>query len=119
MRWIVGFQERLIAIQWRLMSLAASCDTVTVRILPRVAMTTDTGRVSEMTQRRPSLREVVLAFWNRRRVSAETPACFAASFCETPCLHQLQGVLKRLRTLEGLWTGVAGEVGRPGVPTGL
>ena len=52
----------LIAIQWRLMSLLASCDTVTVRILPRVAMTTDTGRVSTMTQRRPSFAEVVLAF---------------------------------------------------------
>src|SRR3984885_7021841 len=81
-------RKRLIAIQWRLMSLVASWGTVTLRILPRVAMTTDTGRVSEISQRRPSLWEVVLAFWKRRRVSAETPACFAA----TLLLHELQSV---------------------------
>jgi len=82
------FKNRLSAVQWRLMSLAASCDTLTARILPRVAMTTDTGRVSEISQRRPFLWEVVLAFWKRRRVSAETPACFAA----TLLLHELQSV---------------------------
>ena len=109
----------LIAIQWRLMSLAASCDTVTVRIFPRVAMTTDTGRVSEISQRRPSLWEVVLAIWNRRRVSADTPTRFAASFCETPSFMSFRPASRRRRTLEGLGSGGAREVGRPGVPTGL
>ena len=99
----------MIAIQWRLMSLLASCDTVTVRILPRVAMTTDTGRVSEMSQRRPSLWEVVLAFWNRRSVSAETPACFAASFCETPFFMSFRASSSGSERLKGCGPALLGR----------
>ena len=86
-----------------------ACDTVTVRILPRVAMTTGTGRLSKMSQRRPSLREVVLAFWKRRRVSAETPACFAASFCETPFFISLRASSSGSEGLKGWGLALVGR----------
>ena len=72
-----------------------------------------------MTQRRPFLWEVVLAFWNRRRVSAETPACFAASFCETPFFMSFRAFSSGSERLKGCGLALLGEVSRPGMPTGL
>jgi hypothetical protein len=112
-------KNRLIAIQWRLMSLLASCGIVTVRILPLVAMTTDTGRGSTMTQRRPFFWEVVLAFWNRRRVSAETPACFAASFCDTPFFMSFRASSSGSERMKGCGLALLGKVSGFGVPTSL
>ena len=74
-----------------------------------VAMTTDTGRVSEISQRRPSLWEVVLAIWNRRRVSADTPTRFAASFCETPFFMSFRAASSRSERLKGWDEAVLGR----------
>ena len=109
MRRIVGLQEQIDRNPVAADVAAASCDTVTGRILPRVAMTTGTGRVSDNDPATAFPWEVVLAFWNRRRVSAETPACFAASFCETPFFMSFRASSSGSERLKGCGLALLGR----------